>query len=160
MNFLHHLFNLCIFNMSIDFSKLSPTMKSKQSIDVPKESDLNLSQSEIDKITNLRENVIYNTSTKYKPGDVIYNARDKEVGFIVGKHPERSILGSGVVYFIISRRSDNGEVGVRYLQEKFIVPVQSANDGIPKGGVLNDFCNNYCIMDCSDCPLKSKGSKK
>lgn len=157
MNFLHHLFNLCIlFSMSIDFNKISQ-MKSNK-IDVPKE--VNLSQSELDKIMNLRENIIYNTSTKYKPGDVIYNARDKEVGFIVGQHPERSKLGGGIIYFIISRRSDNGEVGVRYLQEKYITPIESANGGIPKGGVLNDFCNNYCIMDCESCPLKSKGGRK
>ena len=68
MNFLHHLFNLCIlFSMSVDFNKISQ-MKRNQ-IDVPKE--VNLSQSELDKIMNLRENIIYNTSTKYKPGDVI-----------------------------------------------------------------------------------------
>lgn len=141
----------------IDFNKIS-TMKSNDSSKIPNKNDLNLDQSEIDKISNLRNNVIYNTTTKHKPGDIVYNCRDKEYGFIVGLYPDRSSKERGNVYFVVTYRNDAAEAGIRYVQEKFIVSIRSTSEEIPKG-IMTDFCNNYCIMDCDTCPLKAKLKK-
>ena len=113
------------------------------------------------KFVEIRKQV-FNYSDKFKLGYIIYIKFLNEFGIIVGRMPNNS---NDIRYFVISRRNDSGELGVRYPKEQNLTLVNPDDFKEDMGKSLEylnsvkerkEFCNDYCIMDCTTCPLKEK----
>ena len=117
-------------------------------------------------VKEFRDKLLFHNDKDLFLGKLVLDLRDGELGFIVGPFEKKDAFGSIDTdrCLLVTLDKDTGGFRVRYPKKRDvrIIPEDDSFDSIKPTCQqdLNTFCNELCIMDCSELCTLYKYKKK